>query len=78
MKAKFLDEDPTSVFEEAATAVATSASGSEEGSGPEWHPQEGFDPKVVLEGLNSRNTLSGSGSDDLRFSHTYSQSIIGR
>ena len=46
----------------------------EEGSGPKWRPDEEFDPQVALEAINSRNALSGAGSDGLRFPHL--QSII--
>ena len=74
MKVKFPDENQTSVSEAAAAAVEASASDSEEGSGPKGRPEEEFDPQVALEVKNSRNVLSGVGSDGLRFSHV--QSII--
>ena len=41
----------------------------EEGSGPTWRPDGEFNPQVVFEVINSRNALSGAGSDSLRFSH---------
>ena len=74
MKAKFPDKDQTSISEAAAAAVETSASDSEEGSGPKWRPGEEFDPQVTPVVMNSRNALTGAGSDGLRFSHL--QSII--
>ena len=55
-------------------AVAANASDSEDGSGPKWRPDGEFDPQTALEVINSRNALSGAGSDGLRFSHL--QSII--
>lgn len=67
LKANFPDEDPTCVSEAATAAVAASA--SEEESGPKWQTEEEFDPQVALEVANSRNVLSGAGSDGLRFSH---------
>ena len=48
--------------------------GSEEGSGPKWRPEGEFEPQVAFEVVNSRNALSGAGSDGLCFSHI--QSII--
>ena len=54
--------------------MAASSSDPEEGSGLKWRPEEEFDPQVALEVINSRNALSGAGSDGLRFSHL--QSII--
>ena len=41
---------------------------------PNWCPEEEFDSQVALDVINSRNALSGAGSDGLRFSHL--QSII--
>ena len=71
---KFPDEDQTSASEAATAAVAASAFDPEEGSDPNWHPDEEFDPQVTFEVINFRNGLSGAGSDGLRFSHL--QSII--
>ena len=48
--------------------------GQEEGSVLNWRPKEEFDPQVAVEVVNSRNALSGAGSDGLHFSHL--QSII--
>ena len=45
---KFPDEDQTSVSEEATAAVAASASDPEEESGPNWRPDEEFDPRSPL------------------------------
>ena len=73
VKAKFL-ENQACVLEAAAVAVAASSSDQEEGSVPNWRPEEEFDPQVTLGVINSRNALSGAGSDGLRFSHL--QSII--
>ena len=42
-----------------------------------WRPQEQFDPQVALEVINSRNALSGSGSDGLPFSHLQSNIRTG-
>ena len=74
VKAKFPGKDRASFFESAAAAVAASSTEPEEGSVPNWCPEEGFDSQVVLDVINSRNALSGAGSDGLRFSHL--QSII--
>ena len=74
VKAKYPEEDQACVSEVAAAAVAASSSDPEEGSGPNWRPEEQFDTQVDLEVINSRNALSGAGSDGLRFSHL--QSII--
>ena len=57
VKAKFADEDQTSVSETAAAAVEVSAYDSEEGSGLKWRPEKEFDPQVALEVTNSRNAL---------------------
>ena len=67
-KAKF-PENQACISEAAAAAVATSSSHQEEGSVPNWRPEEEFDPQVALEVINSRNALSGAGRDGLRFSH---------
>ena len=72
VKDKFPDEDQTSVSEAATAAVEASASDPEEGSSPKWCSDEEFDPQVVFEVINSRNALSGAGSDGLRFSHLQS------
>ena len=72
MKAKLSEEDQT--FEAAAAAMAASSSEPEEGSGPNWRPEEEFDLQVTLEVINSRNALSSTGSDGLRFLHL--QSIV--
>ena len=73
-KAKFPKENQACVSEAAAAAVAARSADQEEGSVPNWCPEEEFDPQVALEVINSRNALSGAGSDGLRFS--YLQSII--
>ena len=54
--------------------MAASSSDQEEGSVSNWRAEEEFDPQVALEVINSRNALSGAGSDGLRFSQL--QSII--
>ena len=69
VKAKFQEEDQTCVSEAAAAAVAAISSDPEERSGPNWCPEEEFDPQMALEVINSRNALSGAGTDGLRFSH---------
>ena len=74
VKARFPEKDQTCVSEAAAAAVAASSSDPEEGGGPNWRPEEELDPQVAVEVINSRNALSGAGSDSLRFSHL--QSII--
>ena len=74
VKEKFPEENQACVSEAAAAAVAASSSDQEEGSGPNWRSEEEFDPQVVVEVINSRNALSGTGSDGLRFSHM--QSIV--
>ena len=74
VKAKFPGEDRNSVQAAAAAARAASVTESEEGSGPTWRPEGEFNPQVAFEVINSRNALSGAGSDGLRFSHL--QSII--
>ena len=55
VKPKFPEEDQTCVSEAAAAAVIASCSDPEEGSGPNWRPEEEFDPQVALEVINSRN-----------------------
>ena len=74
VKAKFPAENQACVSEAAAAAVAASSSDQEEGSVPNWRPEEEFDPQMALEVTISRNASSGAGSDGLRFSHL--QSII--
>ena len=74
VEAKFPEENQACVSEAAAAAVAASSSDQEEGSVPNWRPEEEFDPQVAVEVVNSRNALSGAGSDGLHFSHL--QSII--
>ena len=74
VKSKFPQENQTCGCEAAAAAVAKSSTNQEEGSVPNWRTEEEFDPQVALEVINSRNALSGAGSDGLRFSHL--QSII--
>ena len=54
--------------------MGTSVSDSEEESGSKWCPEDEFDPQVALEVINSRNSLSGAGSDGLRFSHIHHDS----
>ena len=73
-KKKFPEENQACLSEAAAAAVAASSSDQEERSVPNWRPEEEFDPQVTLEVINSRNALSGGGSDGLRFS--YLQSTI--
>ena len=63
VKEKFPEEDQPAVCEAAAAAMAASSSDPEEGSGPKWRPEKYFDPQVALEVINSRNALSGAGSD---------------
>ena len=75
MKAKFPEEHRNSVQAAAAAARVASVTEPEEGSGPARRPEVEFNPHVALEVANSRNALSGAGSDGLRFSHL--QSIIG-
>lgn len=72
VKAKFPDDDPSSVSDVATSAVAASASDVEGESGPMWRPVEGFDRYVAIEVIHSRNALSGGGSDALRCSHLQS------
>ena len=74
VKAEFPEENQACVCEAAAAAVTASSSDQEEGSVPNWRPEEEFNPQVALEIVNSRNALSGAGSDGLRFSQL--QSII--
>ena len=74
VKIKFPEGHQTCVPEAASAAVAASSSDPEKGCGPNWRPEEEFDPQVALEAINSRNALSGAGSGGLRFSHL--QSII--
>ena len=74
VKSKFPEENQTCVSEAAAAAVAISSTDQEEGSVPNWRPEEEFDPQVALELINSRNALSEAGSDSLCFSLL--QSII--
>ena len=75
MKAKFPEEHRNSVQAAAAAARVASVTEPEEGSGPARRPEGEFNPHVAFEVANSRNALSGAGSDGLRFSHL--QSIIG-
>ena len=69
VKAKFPEENQACVSE---AAVGASSFDQEEGSGPNWRPEEKFDPQVALEVINSRNALSGAASDGLRFSRMQS------
>ena len=69
MRAKFPEDNQGCVSEAAAAAVAASSSDQDEGSGPNWRPEEVFNPQVALEFINSSNALPGAGSDGLRFSH---------
>ena len=71
-KAKFSDEERNSVHAAAAASRAASVIKPEEGSGPKWRPEGEFTPQVAFEVINSRNALSGAGSDGLRFSHLQS------
>ena len=74
-KSKVPEENQACVSEAAAAAVAASSSDQEEGSVPNWRPEEEFDLEVALEVINFRNELPGAGSDGLHFAHL--QSIIG-
>ena len=74
MKKKFPEEDRNSVQAAAVAARVASVTEPEKGSGPTWRPEGEFNPQVAFEVINSRNALSGAGSDSLRFSHL--QSII--
>ena len=49
MQAKIPEEDQPSVSEAAVVAVAASPSHLEEGRGPNWRPNEEFDPQGALE-----------------------------
>ena len=69
MKAKLPEKDRISVQAAAAGARVAGVTEPEEGSGPTWRPDGEFNPQVVFEVINSRNALSGAGSDSLRFSH---------
>ena len=69
MKDKFPGEERAPVSESAAEAVAASSTEPEEGSVLNWCPEKEFDSQVTLDVINSRNALSGAGSDGLRFSH---------
>ena len=66
---KIPEEDRNSVQEAAAAARAASLTEPEEGSGPTWRPEGELNPQLAFEVINSRNALSGAGSDVLRFSH---------
>ena len=57
VKSKFPEENQVCVSEAAAAAVATSSTDQEEGSVPNWRPEEEFDPQVALEVTNSRNAF---------------------
>ena len=57
--------------------MAATSSHPEEGNGPNWSPEEEFDPQVAFEVINSRNALSGAGSDGLPFLHWQSIVRIG-
>ena len=74
VKKKFPEEDRNSVQAAAVAARVASVTEPEKGSGPTWRPEGEFNPQVAFEVINSRNALSGVGSDGLRFSHL--QSII--
>ena len=74
MKAKFPEEDRNAVQAAAAAARVASVTEPEGGSGPKWRPEGEFNPHVDFEIINSRNALSGAGSNGLCFSHL--QSII--
>ena len=74
VKAKFPAEDRNSVQAAAVAARVASVTEPEEGSGPTWRSEGEFNPQVAFEAINSRNALSGEGSDGLCFSHL--QSII--
>ena len=77
VKAKFPEENQACVSEAAAAAVAASSSDQEEGSVPNWRPEEEFDPQVAIEAINYRSALSGAGSNGLRFSHLQSMIRTG-
>ena len=72
LKVKFPGKDRTSVQAAVAAARVTSVTEPEEVSGPTWCPEKGFNLQVAFEVINSRNALSGAGSDGLRVSHLHS------
>ena len=80
LKAKFPDEDPADVEQAIAEAITESNIEEEEGSDPRWRPEDEFDPKVLIEVINSRSSNSGAGNDGQRFSHLKSiaNTKIGR
>ena len=76
--ARFPVKDRASDSESAAAVVAASSTEPENWSVPNSRPEEEFDSQVILDIINSRNALSGAGSDGgsdgLVFSHL--QSIV--
>lgn len=64
---EFTDGDLTSVCEKATATVAANAFDLEDGSGLKWRPEQELGPQVALGVVDSRNALSGAGSDALRF-----------
>ena len=69
MKAKFPEEDINSFQAATVAARVASVTEPEEESGPTWRPEGEFNSQVAFEVINTRNALSGAGSDGLRFSH---------
>lgn len=61
VEAKFPDEDPASISEATTAAVAASVSGF--GGSPKWRPENDFGPQAAFKAINSRNALSGTGSN---------------
>ena len=57
--------------------MAATSSDQEEGSVPNWRPEEKFTPQMTLAVINSRNALSGAESHGLRFSHLQSMIRTG-
>ena len=66
---KYPDEDPASVEQAIADAIAESRIEDEEGSAPRWRPEQEFDPQVLIAVIKSRSSNSGAGNDGQRFSH---------
>lgn len=48
LRAKFPDEDPASVEQAIADAIAESRIEDEEGGAPRWRPEYEFDPQVLI------------------------------
>lgn len=69
LRAKFPDEDPASVEQAIADAIAESRIEDEDGSAPRWRPEHEFDPQVLIAVIKNRSSNSGAGNDGQRFSH---------